>query len=238
MTSWDEHPFLRWQVRPETVRARWSSDAAVALVSEGRRGMTVTALGAPAAAARLLGDALAAYGNAVRMSVPRGTLPILAATDPDVAQRVDAGDDWDWFLTDAPPPVQPGEQDVVLVRDDDAVATLLAHASPRASVAAGAPSVDRWFGVSDHEAGLVAVAANAPMKPPVPHLASVTTHPDHRGRGLGRAVSAALTRALMTEGAPVVTLGMYADNDRARAVYTHLGFTCGAEFSSRRLLPP
>lgn len=84
----------------------------------------------------------------------------------------------------------------------------------------------------------MAVAANAPMEPPVPHLASVTTHPDHRGRGLGRAVSAALTRALMAEGAPVVTLGMYADNDRARAVYTHLGFTCGAEFSSRRLLPP
>lgn len=85
--------------------------------------MTGTALGAPAAAARLLIDALAAHGKAVRMSVPRGTLPILAATDPGVAQRVDAGDDWDWFLTDAPPPVQPGAQDVVLVRDDDAVAT-------------------------------------------------------------------------------------------------------------------
>ena len=44
---------------------------------------------------------------------------------------------------------------------------------------------------------LVAVAADEPMRPDVPHLASIATHPDVRGTGLGAAVTAALTRQLL-----------------------------------------
>ena len=72
--------------------------------------------------------------------------------------------------------------------------------------------------------------------PGVPHLASIATHPSARGRGLGALVTAALTRRLLDEGAPVVTLGMYADNDVARRMYLRLGFRCDHRWSSRAVV--
>ena len=73
--------------------------------------------------------------------------------------------------------------------------------------------------------------------PDVPHLASIATHPDVRGTGLGAAVTAALTRQLLAEGHEVVTLGMYADNVVARRMYLRLGYRCAHEFSSRAVVP-
>ena len=49
-------------------------------------------------------------------------------------------------------------------------------------------------------AACVAAAAHTEHRPGVPHLASVVTRGDHRGRGLGAAVTAWLTRALLAEG--------------------------------------
>ncbi len=60
--------------------------------------------------------------------------------------------------------------------------------------------------------------------PGVPHLASIATRPDVRGRGYGEAVTSSLTRAALLGGRPVVTLGMYADNAVARRLYQRLGF--------------
>jgi predicted GNAT family acetyltransferase len=100
----------------------------------------------------------------------------------------------------------------------------------------GRPGVERWVGL--REGGeLVAVGANAPISAPVPHLASIATLPALRGRGLGAAVTAALTRSLLAEGHSVVTLGMYSDNPVARRVYERLGFRCDHRFSSRTLAP-
>ena len=66
----------------------------------------------------------------------------------------------------------------------------------------------------------------------VPHLASVVVDPHARGRGLAADLCARLTRDALAAGAPVVTLGMYSDNDAARRVYTGLGFVVDRDFVS------
>ena len=53
------------------------------------------------------------------------------------------------------------------------------------------------------------------------------------GAGAGGCV---LTRRLLDEGAPVVTLGMYADNDVARRMNLRLGFRCDHRWSSRAVV--
>jgi predicted GNAT family acetyltransferase len=61
-------------------------------------------------------------------------------------------------------------------------------------------------------------------------------HPGARGRGLGKAVTAGLTRRLFGEGCDVVTLGMYAHNSTGRAVYDALGYADEHRFTSGPLL--
>lgn len=228
-------PFLRWQIRTETVRRRWDSPEGTAVLQEGRRGIPVlTVVGAPSLALEVVPEALA-QEDVRRVTLPRGAVELLHRHG--AGRRIGRGDDWDWFWTDAPPPPVPGEDDVRPLHDvDDEVRALLAAASPRHSAVPGARGIERWVGVRDGDGRLVAVAANEPMRPDVPHLASIATHPRVRGTGLGAAATAALTRALLAEGNPVVTLGMYADNHVARRMYLRLGYRCAHQFSSRAVL--
>jgi predicted GNAT family acetyltransferase len=48
--------------------------------------------------------------------------------------------------------------------------------------------------------------------------------PGARGQGLGAALTAGASRALLAEGAEWVSLGMWDDNDGARRIYHRLGF--------------
>ena len=229
-------PFLRWQVRPDTVRRRWDRPDGTAVLQEGRRGLPVlTVVGTPRLALEVLPEALAEE-DVRRVTLPRGTIEALRATS--LRARIGPGDDWDWFWTDVAPPSVPGEERVErLVDADDEIRALLAVASPRHSAVPGAVGIERWVGVRDPRGRLLAIAADEPMRPDVPHLASIATHPDVRGTGLGAAVTAALTRQLLVEGHEVVTLGMYADNVVARRMYLRLGYRCAHEFSSRAVVP-
>lgn len=232
----DQDPFVRWNVDPGGVSARWDGPGATALLHVGRHGaMTLTVLGDPQDAAPLVATAVAERGPRIaRLTLPRGALPLLA---DDVARRVGDGADWDWMWTPDPPPSVPGEDRVDVVDDDAAVAALLRAASARPSAQPGDPRVTSWLGVrSDGE--LVACGAATTHVPGVPHLASITTAPARRGEGLGAAVTAALTRRSMDAGAEVATLGMYADNAVARRLYSRLGYRCEHRFSSRALLQP
>lgn len=230
------HPFLRWQVRTDTVRRRWERPGGTAVLQEGRRGIPVlTVVGSPHVALSVVPEALAEE-DVRRVTLPRGAVELLH--EHDAAGRIGPGDDWDWFWTDTAPPPVPGEERVArLDGADEEIRALLETASPRHSAVPGAPGIQRWVGVRDQDGRLVAVAANEPMRPDVPHLASIATHPDVRGTGMGAAVTGALTRALLAEGNPVVTLGMYADNAVARRMYLRLGYRCGHAFSSRAVLP-
>jgi GNAT superfamily N-acetyltransferase len=233
--------YLRWNVRPGTVLDEWHAGGATALLQVGRTGVpTLTAVGSPGEAADLLVQVLGAGAEVGRVTLPRGTLPLLPDPLPGPLV-VGEGADWDWMWTDAAPAPQPGEADVLPLPDDEhhrgLLDALLDAASPRTSVRPGDPQVRTWWGVA--EAGrLVACAAHIEIVHGVPHLAGVAVLPARRGRGLGGAVTAAATRAVLDAGAPVCTLGMYADNLPARRVYARLGYRYEHAFSSRALVSP
>lgn len=219
-------PVARTMLRRPLVRG-WLGERGTAAWL-GRDGsdaeLYLTALGAPADVGALVGEVLDELPTGQRVTLPRGSgarLPAWVGL---------AGTDWDFRYLLAPPPVQPGEQDVVPVRDDAAVAALLQH-SPRASVEPGSPRVRRWLGTRDGDR-LVACAADTSATTGVGHLSAIAVHPECRGRGLGRAVTAALVRQLFADGCDVVALGMYADNIAGRAMYDALGFRDEHRFTS------
>jgi len=158
--------------------------------------------------------------------------------------------EWDWWYTTAAPAVRVGEDRVVsLDADDPRIPALLAIASPDAMIRPGDPRIRGWWaiGASAMDAGavgdprenrpdqLVAIAAVTTMRAGIPHLGSVATHPEWRGRGLSRDLCARLTRDALDRGAPAVTLGMHAANRSARAVYNSLGYTVGQRWASGRV---
>ena len=116
--------------------------------------------------------------------------------------------------------------------DEPGIVALIDEDSPRHSARPGDSDVLRWCVVRGDDGRLLACAALVEHVPGVAHLASIVTRADQRGRGLGRAVTAWITRRLLDGGAPVVTLGMYADNDVARRLYRDLGYVDSHHFAS------
>lgn len=229
--------YLRWEHLPDEPCRGWVlGQSAVLLSQPPDRRRWLTAVGDPEDLLLLLAHACETlpsdlYGLTVPLAL-KDRLPAGLSINPT---RVG---EWEWMRTYQAPPEQPQEHLVELLSGaDDEIADLLAVASPRHSAAPGSDDIVRWCGVRDKAAGgrLIACAAHTEHVPGVPHLASIATHPAARGGGLGAAVTAWLTRACLAEGAPVVTLGMYADNDVARRVYHRLGFANDHAFYSARL---
>lgn len=221
----DHDPYVRGTLRRPDVSG-WLGHGAVAwraTDAEERVGYLMTK-GEPAAVAALLADLVPELADGTRLTVPRGTAPLLPAW---VSL---AGDDWDFRWLDQPPPRQPGEHRVVEVTADQ-VAPLLEVASPTASAQPGDPAVRRWVGVPGPD-GLLACAADTSGATGVGHLSSIAVHPDQRGQGLGAAVTAALMRRMYADGCDIVTLGMYAHNTAGRALYDHLGMHDDHRFTS------
>jgi GNAT superfamily N-acetyltransferase len=225
--------FLRFDVSPRRVERAHVRGRAVAWTSthpfRGVRWLTAVAddPGSAAEVATCLSDAVAGGG----MDVHGITVPSRAQTALAPGLRSPAPERWSWWWTEDSPQRRPGEAEVVLLDPaDPRIPILLAH-STSASAEPGDPKIRRWAGLVEGQA-LVACACHTEHQPGVPHLASVVTHPDHRGHGLAGDLCAWLTRTALDEGAPVVTLGMYADNAAARRVYQGLGFVEEVEFAS------
>ena len=223
-------PFARGSLRRPLVKGWAGHDAVAWLGIDAYEGTPyLSALGAPPAVAALLAELLPELPPRQRTTVPRGTpvhLPAWVGLD---------GTDWDFRWLGAPPPVQPGEELVAPEQDETAVKELLLASSPTASAQPGDAAVRRWVGVRDGDT-LIACAADTSATTGVGHLSSIAVHPSARGRGLGRAVTAALTRQLFDDGCDLVTLGMYADNSTGRAMYDALGYADEHRFTSGPLL--
>ena len=218
-------PYVRGTLRRPSVTG-WLAPGAVAWRAtdlEERIGYLM-ALGEPQPVAELMADLVPELSDGTRLTLPRGTPPLLPAW---VALE---GADWDFRWLDAPPLPQPGEAAVVEV-PEALVGPLLAVASPTASAQPGDPAVRRWLGVHGGDR-LLACAADTSGSTGVGHLSSIAVHPDARGQGLGAAVTAALMRRMFDEGCELVTLGMYADNHAGRALYDHLGMADTHHFTS------
>ena len=183
-------------------------------------------------------DALLAAGTLDRLapawiSVPRNDLGL-------VTERcvIRAGGDWEWMWTGVAPPLQPGE-DCLVALDDAAdaeeIRRLAAAENPRFEGHPGTGESEVWLGIRDDAGDLLACGAVHRLASGAAHLAGVLVAVRARRAGLGRAVSAALTRwAVDREG--VCTLWMYADNDPARRLYHSLGYRTDKEWSSRVLV--
>ncbi len=85
-----------------------------------------------------------------------------------------------------------------------------------------------------HDGRLVACAVMERNGAGRPHLAGITVHPSRRGLGLGRAMTAHLTR-LAVDADGVCTLGMFASNDVARRLYHGLGYVTAHAWCSRQV---
>jgi GNAT superfamily N-acetyltransferase len=139
---------------------------------------------------------------------------------------------------------------VVLDAYDERIDPLLAHSSS-AYIRAGDPKVVEWRGILDggRQADglgpadgdpdrLVAVGAWTHSVGAAAHLVSICTDPSYRGRGLGRAITAALTSAAWARGVTGVNLEMYAGNDHAARAYRAVGFVEQGRFLSAHLHGP
>jgi GNAT superfamily N-acetyltransferase len=199
----------------------------------------------PTSVARCVLALVDAGGPPEGLTVERRTFPLL----PPGLRPVEHWE-WDWWFTRSAPPARPGEARVIaLDPDDPRIRALLAIASPDAMVRPGDPRIQGWWGIGAEAFGagpptaplsgapdsLVAIAAVTSMRAGIPHLGSVATHPDWRGRGLSRDLCSRLTRDALADGAPAVTLGMHAANRSARTVYSSLGYEVGYRWASGRV---
>lgn len=225
LVATDHDPYARGSLRRQDVSG-WAGHGAVcwrATDAEERVPYVMT-LGAPHAVATLVEELLTELPHQTRITLPRGTAPLLPAW-----VGID-GTDWDFWWYDRPPDQTPGQDRVTDVTPEE-VAQLLPVASPTASAQPGDPAVRRWVGIRGRE-GLLAAAADTSAATGVGHLSSIAVHPDARGQGLGTAVTAALSRQLFARGADLVTLGMYASNEAGRAMYRGLGMKDDHLFTS------
>ena len=224
---------------------RWATGLAADPASAAHRAVAVELLVG-------LARADAADGGPVSgVTITRGGRDLLP---PDLRQAQAWEWDF-WWTERAPEPsayAVEGARVVDLDQADPRIAALLEVASPTAAIAAGDPRVLRWVGIDDpgsdagattgplgpgavtgapaaadvaDTGGLVALLALTRHRSGADHLNDVATHPARRGRRLARLLCGEVTRQSLDAGAPVVTLGMYADNAAAAAVYAALGFT-------------
>jgi ribosomal protein S18 acetylase RimI-like enzyme len=227
------HPFVRHQIDPtDTPRVLALGDA---LVVDGNRNRTGPSDGSPSLWCLGPTDDLARLAaQAVDLIDEPGRVSVEAAAYDELpeAWRLPVSGHWHWMLTHQAPPPHPLEPTVVEVTEAGPIDGLLDVANPGSFARPGSRGVECWLGIPGDD-GLLAVGALYRDPSGAGHLRSVTTHPTAAGRGLGTAVSAALTRrALAVSG--TATLGVYVDNAPALAVYDRLGFRTHVTFRSAK----
>ena len=237
-----DDPYVRWGVPDPLPAPALVVSGGVAVERRGRRrGYWVWPLAGapdPAAAVRATVETLLEAGDLDRPDV--AGLSIAQPHLHAVAGVVDLaeGGDWDWMWTTQVPAHELGEEDLVELSDtDDAqeITRMIAAHNPRAWAEPGSGRTELWLGLRDPAGELLVIGGLERLDTGVPHLGGILTATGLRGRGLGRLVSAALTRRALA-GSPVCTLGMYSDNVAARAVYRRLGYRTAKAWSSRRLV--
>ncbi|MGC4807327.1 GNAT family N-acetyltransferase [Micromonospora sp. DT233] len=215
------HPYVRHLLGRDDALRGWRRGGAVAWLLPPGRGPAGAVLGEARPAVELVGALVAAgvIGPGQRVHLPRLDADALAG-------RLAVGrlGHWDFRWTSVAPPPQPGEERVVRLTgaDHPALAALIEAAFPSTISRPGDPGVVDWYGIRDGDR-LVACGADR-SRGDVGSLAGLAVAPDRRGRGLGAALTAAMTRALLARY-DHATLNVYTDNARAARLHQRLGFT-------------
>jgi GNAT superfamily N-acetyltransferase len=179
-------------------------------------------------AALLDGDLLDPEVRSV--TVQRGSLDAVARH-----VQLQDGNEWEWLCSTAPPPEVAAESRLVQLDEghQPEIAALLARANPGTDARPFEHPGQHWVGVRDDRGLLVACGVRERSLAGHPILSGITVDPTQRGRGLGLAVTAYLTRRAVEDDG-VCTLGMYSHNAVARRLYLGLGYGDVHEWSSRR----
>jgi GNAT superfamily N-acetyltransferase len=147
---------------------------------------------------------------------------------------------WDFLTTREPAPIGAAlPAGCALVELDDAVDAAQLEAFGRAHNAdfEGFPGHGYgvlWLGLRDAGGTLVAIGGLHLLATGAPHLSGIVVDRAQRGRGLGRALTAELTRAAIDRSG-VSTLGVYSANVAAIALYHSLGYVTHHSFQTRDL---
>ncbi len=232
-------PYVRWGVPDPLAGEVLAVPGAVAVERRGRRhGLVVvpTPGDHPARSVDRMLAAIAEEGHVERLGLRSLSVPQEHSALLEARFRLDGGGDWDWMWTTAAPGPVPGEERLVELDDTADAAELveLAAHSPRGEGEPGTGVSELWLGIRDDHGRLVAAGAMQRLPSGAPHLAGIVVATDLRGRGLGAAVTAGLTRAGLADSG-VCTLGMYSDNEAARRTYVRLGYRTAWAWCSRRL---
>lgn len=227
--------FIRFEIPQTLEQPGYALDQAIALPRKTyTRRLGLVVMGPPDDAGRLaraLADEERRPAGLAHVTVSRGSLATVGSH-----LRLGEGNDWEWMhAVRAPAPVAVEEHLMPLDESDRAdIGALLAEANPRTDARPFERADQHWVGARDGRGRLVACGLRERNVAGYPILTGITVLARERGRGLGLAVTAYLTRQAIAE-AGVCTLGMYSDNAVARRVYHGLGYSGDHLWSSRRL---
>lgn len=233
-----EDAFVRYDVPAGLEHPGWALGSAVAVPRRSHlRRLGLLVLGPPADVDQLVGELVDT--SLLPREIGNVTVAVDALDAVGAHLTLGEGNDWEWMYAAAPPPVAPAEDRLVELTDEDEpeIRRLLARANPRTDARPFEYAGQVWVGARDASGELVACGVREPSLAGYPILAGITVGPAERGSGLGRAVTAYLTRDAVEE-AGLCTLGMYSDNTVARSLYTSLGYGGIHRWASRRLARP
>ncbi|MGC5333532.1 GNAT family N-acetyltransferase [Micromonospora sp. DT62] len=225
------HPYVRHALARDEVPRGWRRDDAVGWLLPAEQGPRGGAIGAPGPAVEVFADLVA------RGALRPGQWLHLPRLDPAALPgrlAVARHDEWDFLWSAAAPPRQPDEEQVVRLTgvDHPALTALIDEAFPSTTSRPGDPRIVDWYGIRDGDR-IVACGADR-SRGDVGFLAGLAVAHGRRGRGLGAALTAAMTRALLARH-DTVALGVYSVNVGAIRLYRRLGFTGALARSSVHL---
>lgn len=240
----DDDVFVRCEIPDDPPVLAWVSGGSAVMVRQRHTGQPgLAAIGAADDLVRLLRHVTDGPDRSLLTGLD--TITVARAAWPAVSRQLDVrpgGGSWDWMWTDREPDVPPDPRLVALDDSADAAELLALNArdSPTAESEPGSGRTEVWLGVRAPDGAIAAAGALHRTSAGAPHLAGVVVAREHRGQGLGAAVTAGLTRAALLADGPVTgvcTLGRYAGNDAARGLYRRLGFRIAQSFTSRAIAP-
>lgn len=236
-------PWVRWGTPVDPPWRMWRTEHALVAERRGGRRHSLAVIPVPTAP-----DDHDAVGSAIDAAMQADLFGDLGTPSISVpqhvlgaaTQRLSLGDggNWDWMWTVDQPRPLPAEAALVELDDTadaDDLRGLAQNHSPTGEGDPGSGVSERWVGLRDESGDLIAAGSMQRLASGTPHLAGIVVHADHRGRGLGSAVTAALTRIGLADSG-VCTLGMYSDNVAARRAYYGLGYATAWAWASRMLI--
>jgi ribosomal protein S18 acetylase RimI-like enzyme len=225
-----QDPVVAHEVGPQLLAPPISGDGAVIFRRESQLGTTgAMALGSRAAVQALL---LRPWRSTPGWERERSlTLP-RAAQEALTALGGRAAGEWDWMMVRPgdlraralPAGVEPGPID-----RDAARAFVAEHHSARWITPR--PVAETWIALREKDGQVVAVGLASATPSGDTRLSSITVDAAYRGRGLGWAVTQALTEVGFARSAAVV-LGVERSNPAGQGLYAAIGFRRVHEFVS------